>query len=68
MLDTDAVYFALACFAVFLAYGAGQSSGSKGLKLRIKKALDQHEVDVAHGYTEGYSGLGIARIIRDIIS
>lgn len=68
MLDADAAYFALACFAAFLVYEAGQSNGSKGVKRRIKKALDQHEVDVAHGYTEGYSGLGLGRIIRDIIS
>ena len=68
MLDADAAYFALAGFAAFLVYGAGQSSGSKGVKRRIKKALDQHEVDVANGYTEGYSGRGLDRIIRDVIS
>jgi hypothetical protein len=68
MLDADAAYFAFACFGLFIAYGAGQSSGSKGVKRRIRKALDQHEVDVEHGYNEGYSGLGLGRIIRDIIS
>lgn len=68
MLDADAAYFALACFVVFLVYEAGHSRGSKGVKRQIKKALDQHEVDLAHGYTEGYSRLGLGRIIRDIIS
>ena len=68
MLDADAAYFVLACIAAFLVYEAGQSSGSKGVKRRIERALDLHEIDVAHGYTEGYSGLGIARNIRDIIS
>lgn len=68
MLNADAVYFAIACFGIFIAYEAGQSSGSKGVKRRIKKALDQHDVDVKSGYAEGYSGLGLPRIIRDIIS
>lgn len=68
MLDADAAYFALACLAALLVYGAGQSSGSKGVKRRIRKALDQHDVDVANGYTEGYSKRGLGRIIRDIIS
>lgn len=68
MLDGDALYFACACFGLLIAYGAGQSSGSKGVKLRVRKALDQHKIDVEHGYSEGYSGLGLARIIRDIIS
>ena len=68
MFSIYAVYFVLACFAAFLAYEAGQSRGSKVVKNRILKALEQHEVDVSHGYTEGYSGLGLARIIRNIIS
>lgn len=68
MFSIYAVYFVLACFAAFLAYEAGQSRGSKMVKNRVLKALEQHEVDVSHGYSEGYSGLGLARIIRSIIS
>ena len=68
MFSTYAVYFVLACFAAFLAYEAGQSRGSKMVKNRVLKALEQHEVDVSHGYSEGYLGLGLARIIRSIIS
>lgn len=60
MLDADVAYFALAGFAALLVYGAGQSSGSKGVKRRINRALDQHEVDVANGYTEGYSSAALA--------
>jgi hypothetical protein len=68
MFGTYAMCFVLACFAAFLAYEAGQSHGSKMLKNRVLKALEQHEIDVSHGYSEGYSGLGLARIIRNIIS
>lgn len=68
MFSIYAVYFVLACFAAFLAYEAGQSRGSKMVKNRVLKALEQHEVDVSHGYSEGYLGLGLARIIRSIIS
>lgn len=68
LFESDAAYFALSFFALVIAYGAGQNHGSKALKLRVNKALDQHEKDVAHGYTEGYSKLGLSRIIRDIVS
>lgn len=68
MFGTYTMCFVLACFAAFLAYEAGQSRGAKMAKNRILKALEQHEVDVSHGYTEGYSGLGLARIIRNIIN
>lgn len=68
LFESDAAYFALSCFALVIAYGAGHNHGSKALKLRVNRALDQHEKDVAHGYTEGYSKLGLGRIIRDIVS
>lgn len=53
MFGTYTMCFVLACFAAFLAYEAGQSRGAKMTKNRILKALEQHEVDVSHGYTEG---------------
>lgn len=46
----------------------GNRMASKMLKNRVLKALEQHEIDVSHGYSEGYSGLGLARIFRNIIS
>lgn len=68
MFGTYAMCFVLICFTAFLAYEAGKSRGSKMVKNSILKALEQHEVDVSHGYTEGHLGLGLARIMRNIIS
>lgn len=66
--ESDAAFFGLSFFALAFAYGAGQHHGSKALKLRVNKALDQHEKDVVHGHPAGYSKLGLGRIIRDIVS
>lgn len=59
--------FVVAFIILSIGYGLGQSYANKALKLRINKALDQHDVDVAHGYKDGYSGVGIVRIIRNLL-
>lgn len=66
--ESDAAFFGLSFFALAIAYGAGHRHGSKALKLRVNKAVDQHEKDVAHGHPAGYSKLGLGRIVRDIVS
>lgn len=59
--------FVAAITILAIGYGLGESHGRKQLKFRINKALDQHDVDVAHGYKDGYSGIGIIAIIRNIL-
>lgn len=67
MFIENHILFGVAVLTFVIGYGLGQSSGRKGIVFRISKALDQHDVDVKAGYKEGYSGLGIVRIIRDIL-
>lgn len=59
--------FAIGFLILVAGYGLGESHGRKQVKFRINKALDQHDVDVAHGYKDGYSGIGIVAIIRNLL-
>lgn len=67
MFIENHLLFAFGFIILAIGYGLGESHARKQVKFRINKALDQHDVDVAHGYKEGYSGKGIVVIIRNLL-